>query len=387
MDLSNILVAPGPYKECLSSFEVAKAMKTGVEEIVPTASVTVRPLSDGGSGIARLLTEVTGGRLENVKVKDPLGEEIDSYFGFLGDGESAIVESATAAGLSLVPRNKRDPLLTSTFGVGQLISKAIEGGARRIIVGCGDSATNDCGIGCATALGVKFYSNRSARPLSFPTGSDLNNVMRIDYADAAKKLSDVEITVACNLTSILCGPEGTSRVYAPQKGATPKQVSLLSGGVDHFVDLVFKERGIDLSFIPGAGGAGGLAASLYAFFGARLLYSIDVVDQYVHLDRYLSQTDLVLTGEGRIDDRTATGKIACGVALKAKKYDLPVIAIVGSIALDHEDIFYNGIDAVECISEGPISLEESITNARQLIERATMRVMRFIFKTNLAGRW
>jgi glycerate kinase len=380
MNSPSIFIAPGPYKECLSSFEVAEAMKAGVEEVITNATVLVRPLSDGGSGIAKVLTEVTRGDFINTKVKDPLGRSINSYFGLLGDKETAIVESALAAGLSLVPKDKRNPLLTSTFGVGELIAEAVKQGAKTIIVGCGDSATNDCGIGCATALGVKFFTDENLKPLDFPTGADLIKIKRIDYEDAAKKLSKINITVACNLTSILCGPEGTSRIYASQKGASPEQVEILDKGVKHFVDLVYNQQGLDLSFIPGAGGAGGLAASLYALFGSRLLYSIDVIDQYVNLDQYLSQASIVLTGEGRIDDRTATGKVACGVALKAKKYGLPVVAIVGSIASDHEDIFYNGIDAVECISEGPISLEESMINARQLIQRATMRVMRFMFK-------
>lgn len=376
----SILVAPGPFKECLSSFEVSEAMLIGIKEIMPDANIILRPLSDGGSGIARILSQVTGGGLQKTRVKGPTGDIIESYFGFLGDGKTAIIESASAAGLSLIPKDKRNPLLTSTFGVGQLIAEAVEQGAEKVIVGCGDSGTNDCGIGCAAALGVKFFCDESPKFLDFPTGSDLNKIIRIDAKDAMRRFANVNFVVACNLTSILCGKEGTSKIYAPQKGATPEQVEILHLGVQNFVDLVFKEHHVDLSFVPGAGGAGGLAASLYTFFRARLLYSIDVLDQYVQLDQYLSQVNLVLTGEGRIDDRTATGKVACGVALKAKKYGLPVVVIVGSIAQDHEDIFYNGIDAVESISDGPISLEESMTNASDLIQRATMRVMRFIYK-------
>ena len=380
MQIPRILIAPGPYKECLTSFEVAEAMKVGVQEVIPDAYTIIRPLSDGGSGIAKILTEASGGYLKNITVKGPLGDPVSACFGFLGDGETAVVESAQAVGLSLIPKEKRNPLYTSTFGVGQLISEAIREGARKIIVGCGDSGTNDCGIGCASALGVKFYYDKNKLPLTFPTGSDLERITHFDYEDAAKKLANIEITVACNLTSILCGPEGTSRIYGPQKGANPDQVEILHNGVYRYVDLIYTSNRSDLSFVPGAGAAGGLAASLYAFFQARLLYSIDVVDKYVHLDKYLSEANLVLTGEGQIDDRTATGKVACGIALKAKKYGLPVIAIVGSIANDHEDIFYNGIDAVECIAEGPILLEESMAKASALITNATMRVMRFMFK-------
>lgn len=380
MDTPRILIAPGPYKECLDSFEVAQAIKAGVESILPLAKITVRPLSDGGSGIARILTDVTQGSLEHVEVKGPTGVPIKSFFGLLGDGVTAVVESAAAAGLSLVPQDKRNPLYTSTFGVGELISKAVERGAKNIIVGCGDSATNDCGIGCAAALGVRFYCNDSISPLNVPRGIDLQKITRIEAEEATKRLQGINIIVACNLTSILSGPEGTSIIYGPQKGATPQDVPILHQGVESFVELVYQSKGIDLSYIPGAGGAGGLAAALYAFFKARLTYSIDVIDKYVELDKYLAETDIVFTGEGRIDDRTATGKLPCGLALKAKKYNLPVVAIVGGISSDCEDIFYNGIDAVESISEGPSSLEDSINDAYNLIKRAAERVTRFMFK-------
>lgn len=377
-----ILVAPGPYKECLDSFEVANAITNGIKEILPEATLIVRPLSDGGSGIAKILTEVTNGHLITCKVKDPLGNEISSYFGLLGDRETAIIESATATGLSLVPKDRRNPLITSTYGVGQLINEAISKfGVKNIIIGCGDSATNDCGIGCAAALGVKFFDTNS-RLLDYPIGQDLAKIKSIDYEDAARQMKNINIDVACNLTSVLCGAEGTSVIYAPQKGASSDQVKFLHQGVKRYVDLIYEKDGIDLSFVPGAGGAGGLAASLYAFFGARLLYSIDVIDRYVKLDQYLSRANLVITGEGSIDDRTATGKICCGLALKAKKYDIPVIAITGSIAFDHEDVFYNGIDAIECIAEGPMSLEESMSNARELIFRASMRAIRFLYSTS-----
>lgn len=381
-----ILVAPGPYKECLDAFAVARAMDRGIRDIFPDATVHLRPLCDGGSGIARVLADVTGGHLEVVCVSGPLGPAVEAHYGILGDGVTAVIESASAAGLALVPKDRRNPLETSTTGVGELVVAAREAGAKRIILGCGDSGTNDCGIGCAAACGVKFYAAGEAAPLRRPAGGDLRRIVAFDSSEAEARLQGVEIVVACNLTSILCGREGTSRIYGPQKGATSQQVGVLEEGVQHFVDLFFRERGLDMSFVPGAGGAGGLAASLYGFFGARLRYSIDVVDEHVRLDDYLKKTDLVLTGEGQIDDRTATGKVACGVALKAKRYGLPVVAIVGAIADDHEDIFYNGIDAVECISEGPRTLEASMSDAEALVQRAASRVMRFVFKVPESAR-
>ncbi len=375
-----ILIAPGPYKECLDSFLVAQAMERGVREIYPDAEISVRPVCDGGSGIVRVLTEVTQGQFKKVSVSGPVGRPVEANFGILGDGHTAIIESASAAGLALVPKAERNPLKTTTYGVGQLICEAIKAGATRIILGCGDSGTNDCGIGCAAACGVKFYCADGI--IDKPTGGDLHKLVKFDSSEAKSRLAGIEFIVACNLTSILCGREGMSRVYGPQKGATQEQVKELENGVNHFVELVFTQQGLDMSFVPGAGGAGGLAASLYGFFRAKLRYSIDVVDEFVQLDQFLKQVDLVLTGEGHIDDRTATGKVACGVALKAKRYGLPVVAIVGGISDDHEDIFYNGIDAVECIAEGPTTLESSMQHAETLIQRAAGRVMRFVFKTH-----
>ena len=382
MDPLNILIAPGPYKECMSSFDVADAMRRGVLDVLPNANIFLRPLSDGGSGIARVLTEVTSGKLIEKKVHGPLGDYVDAHVGILGDGKTAIIESAQAAGLTLIPLEKRNPLLTSSYGVGELILSAVELGATSIIIGCGDSGTNDCGIGCASALGVNFYSGNGDQIKGRLAGKDLINITSIDYASAKERLKNIEIIVACNLTSILCGPDGTSIIYGPQKGATPNQVDILHQNVQAYVDLIYKLDKLDMAFVPGAGAAGGLASSLYAFFGAKLLYSIDIVDRYINLDQYLSQSDIVITGEGKIDDRTATGKIVCGVALKAKKYNLPVIAIVGSIAHDHEDIFYNGVDAVEPIADGPMQIEESIKNADSLIKDATSRVMRFVLLIN-----
>jgi glycerate kinase len=380
IDQPSILIAPGPFKECLSSFHVSEAMRRGVDEILPEANVIMRPLCDGGSGFAQILTEGKAGRLEKVEVKDPFGEPRIAELGFLGDGRTSIIESASAAGLSLIPKEKRKPAVMSTYGVGELINQAVVRGARKIIVGCGDSGTNDCGIGCAAALGVKFYKNSHKPALNFPVGGDLINLTDFEYTNTMRRFENIEVIVACNLTSILCGPEGTTKIYAKQKGASPIDIDILHKGVEHFVDLVFRKCGVDMSYVPGAGGAGGLAASLYAFLGAKLLYSIDLIDQYLQLDDLLSQCHLVLTGEGRIDDRTATGKVACGLALKAKKYNLPVVAVVGSIDPDHQDIYYNGIDAVECICDGPMTTDHAIAEAPDLIQKATARVMRFIFK-------
>lgn len=373
-----ILVAPGPYKECLSAHAVARAMHIGICDILPSAKVLLRPLSDGGSGIAELLVEAGSGQMIDLDIFGPLGTPIRARYGLLQGGSTAVVESATACGLALVPKDQRRPLSSSSFGVGQLIRHAVEvSGATRVVVGCGDSATNDCGIGMAAAMGVKFAGlPADARP----GGGDLTRITGIDSSGLSSALLRSEVVVACNLTSILCGPEGTSRIYGPQKGATPSDVDELERGVEHFAQLALRDLGLDLAFLPGAGGSGGLAASLYAFLPATLRYSLDVVGRFLKLDDLLSVASLVVTGEGMIDDRTATGKVACGLALKAKRFGLPVVAIVGAISPDHEDIYYNGIDVVASIQEGPLSYEESMRDAAPLITRATARVMRSIFR-------
>lgn len=372
-----ILVAPGPFKECLTSKQVCAAMTAGVLDVLPDASVIQRPLADGGSGFAKLLTEATNGSFHYCEVETPIGEKVVAEYGILGDGQTAVIESATAAGLALVPRDKRDPRLTTTYGVGQLILAAARMGVSRVLLGCGDSGTNDCGVGCASALGVCFLDSKGNEVSHRPAGGDLEQIAGFRLLPEYDEIRDLEITVACNLTSVLGGSEGTSIVYGPQKGASPSDVVALHRGVERFCEFVRHARGMDLAFAPGAGGSGGLAASLYAFFGAKLRYSIDIVDQYLNIDDYLRAVDLVITGEGCVDDRTASGKIACGLALKAKKFDVPVVAIAGLVAANHDEIFYNGIDAVESIAPGPISLSESIASAEPLIRRAAERVTRF----------
>lgn len=375
---ATILIAPGPFKECLSSPDVADAMRRGVMDILPGAQVIMRPLSDGGSGIKKLLVAATAGSEIPVVLTGPLGNPISTSIGLLGDGTTAVIESAAICGLALVSADERNPLHTTTFGVGEAIIYAVRVlGARRIILGCGDSATNDCGIGMASALGVRFGNVRPAAAL---TGADLSQIGSIDTSLLPSEFRMIPITVACNLTSVLCGSEGTSRIYGPQKGALPEQVAELETGVENYAATVRRDLGMDVSFLPGAGGAGGLAASLYAILGASLRYSFDVIDEFLQLDNLLKQSTLVLTGEGTLDDRTATGKVACAIALRAKKYNLPVVAIAGIVASDCEDIYYNGIDAAVSIQNGPLTHEESLRHARELITDSTSRALRMVFR-------
>ncbi|MBI4467762.1 MAG: glycerate kinase [Acidobacteria bacterium] len=373
-----ILVAPGPFKECLSAEEVAASIEYGISEVDPESTIIKAPLCDGGTGLATRFASFSNGTTESWPTEDPLGKPIEAIVGISGDGSIAFIESATAGGLSLVPKELRNPLKTSTFGVGLLIRAAVEKNFRRIIIGCGDSATNDAGVGAAQALGVRFLDENG---LEIPRGGGaLGQLTKIDTSNICIPEASLDVTVACNLTSILCGPEGTSMIYARQKGADEDQRQLLDENLTHFAAIAAKQFEKDIRYLPGLGGSGGLAASLFLFLNARIRYSFDVVNEFFDLDHVLRDIDLVFTGEGMIDDRTATGKIVCAVALRAKKYGIPVIALAGEISIDSEDVLYNGVDVLECILDRPIDRQRAMerSTCMEFVRRSAARTMRFV---------
>ena len=377
-DYLKFLIAPGPFKECLLAEQVADAIEEGFKEVLPEVTCLKLPMCDGGTGFVQRIVEHSNGIQRFCRVRDPLGEPIRAFYGIVNKGgeKIGIIESASAAGLVLVPREKREPKITSTFGVGELMRKALDEGCSELVIGCGDSATNDGGLGLAKALGIRFL-NKNGKELPEGGGS-LRNLYAIDLNNMDPRISQTRITVACNLTSILCGLEGTSYVYGPQKGANAQTVELLAGGLENYANIIYGMTGKDVRYIPGGGGAGGLAAALYAFMNARLRFSLNVVTDFLDLDKYLQDVDIVIVGEGRIDSRTAGGKVACAVALMAKKYNLPVVAIVGDIADDVGILYYNGIDHIEPICPGPATIEQSISKAREWITETAMRIIRLL---------
>jgi glycerate kinase len=303
--------------------------------------------------------------------------EIESYFGLLNDG-SAVVESARAVGLALIPRDKRNPLVTSTYGVGDLIIEAMKYGCRNILVGCGDSGTNDGGVGMAKALGFRFYDSRGEE--LGEGGGALCKLSRIDPTSVSVNLSNVQITVACNITSILCGESGTTRRYAKQKGATPEMIEHLSKCMEHYADILAEYLGWDIRYMPGTGAAGGLGAGLFVFTGAKLKYSMELVCEALKAESYLKETDLVITGEGMVDVSSAMGKATCAIGLLAKKYNLPTVAIVGSIGDDADIVYFHGIDMLECCMKQPISIIDALEteSAKVRLLDATIRIARSI---------
>ena len=369
-----IVIAPDGFKGNLSALQVAQAIDKGIKHVVPDALTTIKPMADGGEGTVQALVDATGGKLMTTEVTDPLGGRVLAHWGLLSDRVTGVIEMASASGLPLVPPDKRNPLLTTTYGTGELILAALESGCRKLIIGIGGSATNDGGAGMTQALGARLLDSTGAE-LPFG-GAALANLERIDVANLDSRLADCEVLIASDVSNPLCGAQGASAVYGPQKGATPEMVAQLDAALAHYADVIQRDLGIRVKDVPGAGAAGGLGAGLIVFLKAELIPGIDIVIQATNLVEHLKDADLVFTGEGRLDSQTACGKVPTGVAKKAKEFGLPVIAIAGEILDDYHAVYEHGIDAVLSIAPGPISLSQSMAEAERLITDTAERAIR-----------
>lgn len=373
-----ILIAPSGFKESLAADQVADCIEKGVLKALPDAKIQKAPLVDGGEGFTKALVTATNGTLHNITVTGPVGQPVESHFGVLGNTnvKTGVLEMAAAAGLRLVPRDVRNPLVTTTYGVGELITAALDSGAQRILIGCGDSGTNDGGAGMAQALGIHLC-DADGRELS-RGGGELAKLQRIDCRSRDPRLAQVRIDVACNWHNVLCGDKGVARVFGPQKGASPEIVEQLAAALDHYAAIIERETGIDVCEMPGSGASGGLGTGLHVFLGAKLHPRYDIVMQYLELDSLFQDADLVITAEGSIDFQTPRGKIPAEVARRAKKYNLPVIALAGTIGKDAAINLNHGIDSFESILNAPCTLESAIANAPQLVTNAAERSMRLL---------
>ncbi|GAI84971.1 unnamed protein product, partial [marine sediment metagenome] len=347
-----IVVAPDSFKGSLTAVEVSEAIEQGVREIFPEAEIVKIPMADGGDGTVQCLVNATGGEILREKVTGPLGDEVLASYGILGDKKTAVIEMAEASGLTLIPENKRNPLITTTYGTGQLIKAALDQGCRKMIIGIGGSATNDGGAGMVQALGAKLL-DKDREEIGFG-GGELKKVNRIDISNLDNRLSDTKVLVASDVNNPLCGPKGASRIYGPQKGATPGMIKKLDESLAHFAKLVKRDLHKDIKNIPGAGAAGGLGASLIAFLDAELRPGIEIMIEIVKLEQAIKDTDLVITGEGKIDSQTIYGKAPIGVAKIAKKYSIPVIAVAAIIGDDADIVHQYGIDNLIKVSEPPM---------------------------------
>lgn len=371
-----VVIAPDSYKGCLSALEVAKAMERGVLSVFPTAEVRKIPIADGGEGTVAALVTATDGQLRQAEVTDPLGNKISAHWGVLGDGRTAVIEMAAASGLPLVPKEKRDPRVTTTYGTGELIKAALADGLAKIIIGIGGSATNDGGTGMARALGVRFL-DAAGREVAAGGGS-LAEICQIDTTGLDPRLKNTEIVVACDVDNPLCGTRGASAVFGPQKGATPEMVQQLDAGLAKFASCARQATGRDVAEKAGAGAAGGLGAGLMFFTPAQLKPGVEIVLDAVGFSDVVRDADFVITGEGRTDFQTAFGKAPVGVAKVAKAHGAPVFCISGGLGDGADDVLAQGIDAVMSICDRPLSLEECMAAGAQLIEPAAARLCRIV---------
>jgi glycerate kinase len=367
-----IVIAPNAFKGSLSALEAAEAIGEGVRVAARDAELVLVPIADGGDGTVDALVAATQGERRTLRVRGPLGDPVDAEYGLIDGGSTAVIEMAKAAGLALVPKEKRDPRIANTYGVGELLQHGYDTGARHFIVGIGGSATNDGGAGMAQALGYHLL-DQNGRELP-PGGLALKRLARIHVGGVHANWKEAEVNVACDVTNPLTGPRGASAVYGPQKGATPEVVAELDAALHHFAEIIRRDLGVDVEQLPGAGAAGGLGAGLVAFLGARLQPGAEMVVEALHLDERLIGAHLVITGEGRLDSQTARfGKGPAAVARHAKNAGIPVVAIGGSVADESElRLLFDGLEAT--IVE-PSSLDEAIAQARPLLVRAASRLV------------
>jgi glycerate 2-kinase len=371
-----IVIAPDSFKESMTAMEVCHSIEEGFRKVYPSATYIKIPIGDGGEGTVQSLIDATDGQIIRLPVTGPLGIEVDGFYGVSGDGQTAFIEMAAASGLQLVPKELRNPLNTTTKGTGEIILDALNRGVNHIIFALGGSATNDGGIGMLAALGVKFF-NKEGEEIR-PQADALNELDYIDTSNLDGRLKDVKVEAACDVNNPLVGPKGASVVFGPQKGATEEIVKMLDENLTHYAEVLEKCLSKSVIDMPGAGAAGGLGAAVVAFLNGELKKGIDIVLDYNHFERHLNDTDMVITGEGRIDSQTIYGKAPIGVAKRAKKYDIPVIAIAGSVSFDHDAVFDHGIDAVFSIMNSATTLEEALKNGKVNVEKTSENVARLL---------
>ena len=377
----NFILAPDSFKESMTAKEACIAMEAGIRKILPHATCWQIPLADGGEGTMQALVDATGGQIYQQKVSDPLGKEVIGEYAILGDGETGIVELASASGLHLVPQEERNPGITSTYGTGQLIKAALAHDIKRLVIGIGGSATNDGGVGIAQALGVRFL-DKGGNEIE-QGGGNLHRIARIDTSKLITRPRSIQVEVACDVNNPLTGIQGASAIYGPQKGATPAMVAELDNGLRHYANMIREYLGKEVETVEGAGAAGGAGAGLMAFLDARLVKGIDLVLRYSGLEDKIKNADYIFTGEGSVDNQTVYGKTISGVTKLARQHHKPVIAFAGKVA-DIEALYEMGLTAVIGILPQVTTLEEALLNGKQNLAQATTAVVSVInYERNL----
>jgi|SRR5690625_465341 len=371
-----IVIAPDSFKESMTALEAANAIERGFKRIIPEANYVKVPMADGGEGTVQSLVDATHGEIIKEEVSGPLGSPVEAFYGISGDGRTAVIEMAAASGLHLVPKEKRNPLITTTKGTGELILAAMDRGVKHIIIGLGGSATNDGGAGMVQALGAGLL-DVAGNQIGFG-GRELSNVHTIDTVNLDVRLQKINIEVACDVDNPLTGERGASAVFGPQKGANPEVVAILDKNLAHLANVMKSELEMDVDQIAGSGAAGGLGAGLLAFLGANLKRGVEIVTEAVQLEKQVADAMLVITGEGKIDRQTIYGKTPIGVAKTAKQYNIPVIGIAGSLGDDYGIVYEHGMDALFSIVSGVVALDDAMAHAAYYTEKQAENIARII---------
>ena len=371
-----ILIATDSFKDCLSAKKVGEFVKNGLNEASTLFDIKIVPMADGGEGTVEAIIEATDGSYNFATVHDPLMKSVKARYGVTGDGKTAVIEMAAASGIELLKKNERNPWVTSTIGTGELIKDSLDKGFRRIIIGIGGSATNDGGAGMASALGVKFLS--SSGEIKYPSGGSLSELIKIDLTGLDERIFESEIIIASDVKNTLIGAEGASYIYGRQKGADEDMIRKLDSNLEKLAEIVQQQTGKDIAYLPGAGAAGGLGAGLLAFLNAGMQNGFEIVRQETRLAEYCNWADVVITGEGRIDNQTKYGKTPQGVANTAKAYGKQVIAIAGSLGEKYEELYQSGFDIILSIVDKPMTLKEALTNAPELLKKTGFTIGRIL---------
>lgn len=371
-----IVLAPDSFKESMTAKEVCEAMERGIRKANSQIRCIHVPMADGGEGTMQSLVDATGGRVYSKEVVGPLGNNVVAEYGILGNGEIGVIEMASASGIHLVDSEKRNPLITTTFGTGQLIKACLDKGVKKLLIGIGGSATNDGGAGFIQALGGRLL-DENGDDLSYGGGA-LAKLHTIDLSNLDERLKYVSVEVACDVNNPLCGKEGASYVFGPQKGATREMIEILDQNLSHYAEVIKEQLGKDVISKAGAGAAGGLGAGLMAFLDIKLKSGIEMVIEYANLEEKVRDADMVWTGEGSIDFQTQYGKTPLGVAMIAKKYNKPVIALAGRVGNDIDVLYDKGIDAIFGIMRGVTSIEEALVKGPENVEKISENIIRLL---------
>ncbi|WP_283607983.1 glycerate kinase family protein [Faecalispora anaeroviscerum] len=376
--MKKFLLIPDSFKGTMSSSRVCEIMEQAIRFHLPQAQVVSIPVADGGEGTVDSFLAAVGGEKHELQVTGPYGEPITGFYGILPDG-TAVVEMAAAAGLPLVGENKHAEK-TSTFGVGQILDHVVNTGCRKIILGLGGSATNDGGVGAAAALGVQFKDQEGKSFL--PVGETLCKVSSIDASQINPRMKSVALTVMCDIDNPLCGPQGAAYVFAPQKGADPEMVERLDQNLAHLAAVIRRDLNVEIEHLPGAGAAGGMGGGMVAFLNGHLQMGIETVLDTVQFDTLLQDAQLVFTGEGKLDTQSLRGKVVSGVARRAKRQQVPVIAVVGDIGDQIEPVYEQGVSAVVSINRVAVPFSQAKLRSESDLELTMDSILRL-----LMGNW